>query len=225
MNINRLLKYLLGISLFLLVCACQHDTVYYTYHPIPNKGWSRGDTLRFSLPDTLTPGTYNLEVGVRHSNKYPYRDLWLELIQYIPGEKSSDSWVAKKDTIHLYLANEKGNWKGTGTTGGHFQLISHSGSLTIYNDSPKKLMEETKEDMTEEEDVESVQVGRKEKSLKDDNSANITKKGNRKKYTFLGKQHKLGKDAKHHLDVIHIMTDTTLLQLSDIGLRLSTQHP
>ena len=226
MNISHLLKYFLGISLFLLVCACQHDTVYYTYHPIPDNGWKRGDTLRFCLPDTLTPGTYNLEVGVRHSNQYPYRDLWLELIQYIQGEKPSDGWIAKKDTIHIYLANEKGNWNGTGTTGGHFQLLSPSGTLTLHNDSVPLITEEQTDLANDVEEVVPVKVSKKKKSSKEvpNEPSETIKKEPKKKYTFLGKQHKLGKDAKHHLDVTHIMCDSVLLQLSDIGLRLSTQQ-
>ena len=208
MNINRLLKYFLGVSLFLIVCACQHDTVYYTYNPVPVDGWKRGDTLQFCLPDTLSPGTYNLEVGVRHSDNYPYRDLWLELTQYIPCTESTDSWITKRDTIHLYLANEKGNWNGTGTTGGHFQLISPVGSLTLHNDSLHHITETS-----------TLIPDDKEMKVPREKSQEIPKK-----YTFLGKRHKLGRDAKHHLDMVQIMTDSVLLHISDIGLRLTHSH-
>lgn len=43
--------------------------------------------------------SYQYEIGIRHKDSYKYRDLWLTINQ---------------DTLHLYLADSKGNWEGTG---------------------------------------------------------------------------------------------------------------
>lgn len=42
---------------------------------------------------------YELSIGIRHLDSYPYRDIWLTL---------------NNDTLHLYLADQEGNWKGEG---------------------------------------------------------------------------------------------------------------
>ena len=44
-----------------------------------------------------------MEIGIRHKDSYLYRDIWLSIHQH-----------EQVDTVHLYLANENGNWKGNG---------------------------------------------------------------------------------------------------------------
>ena len=200
MNVSHFIKYCLGLLAFACLYACQTNTVYYTYEPISTEGWSKTDTLEFYLPDSVNLGTYHLEVGVRHSGKYPYRDLWLEITQYIPDLQAANEWTQKKDTIHIYLANEKGIWNGTGTTSGHFQLLSNAGELSIEGN---KLPDgEIKQDTDKEVHGQTSK---------------------RKKYTFEGKPHSLGKMANHRLKVTHIMTDSLLMHITDVGLRLSKE--
>ena len=207
MNISNLLKYCLGFTLILFIYACQSDTIYYTYVPISDKGWSKQDTLLFTLPDSLIPGNYSLEVGVRHSGKYAYRDLWLELTQYIPNLSSPKEWKVKKDTVHIYLASEKGNWNGTGTTGGHFQLLIPSGNFTFPDKQYK----------SNEDNDSQVTMNSSDQSIAGESSKNMV----RKKYTIEGKPHTLGKEARYQLKVVHIMTDSVLHHITDIGLRLN----
>ena len=196
MNIGHFFTYGFGCVALAFLCSCQSGTAYYAYEPISEDGWRQQDTLLFNLPDTILPGTYSMEIGVRHLGKYPYRDLWLELIQYIPNANSADLWQEKKDTFHIYLANEKGNWNGTGTTGGHFQLLSDARELHIS------------------EDVKGEDTPQKY-SLR-----NNLKSKQREKYTIEGKKHTLGQHTKFQLKVRHIMTDTLLLHISDIGLKI-----
>ena len=208
MKISHFLKYSLGVAFFLSLPACESDTVYYSYAPIPANGWSKNDTLEFYLPDSLTPGKYNLEVGIRHSGKYAYRDLWLELTHSIPNPKSSTDRIETIDTIHVYLASKKGNWNGTGTTGGHFQLLLPSGSFIFPS-----FQENVKEDSISKEA--HLETGA---SI---SSKNTSKNSLKKKYTLEGKPHIPKIKAKHHLKVVHIMTDSLLHHITDIGLRLS----
>lgn len=199
MKIRYYLKYMLGILSFLCLYACQQDMVYFEYEPVPTKGWSRQDTLQFYLPDTLSVGTYNLEIGVRHSGKYPYRDLWLELTQYVPDVRAAHEWIERKDTFHLFLANEQGYWIGTGTTGGHFQILAPAGQITFIEEG--KTVTKTNKDTASEDSKETDM--------------------HTLPYTFEGKKHTLQRNEKFHLQVTQIMTDTLLLHVSDIGLRLS----
>lgn len=101
------------ILLFLfLLTACQKSTLYHSYQPVPNTGWQRNDTLFYPLNSSLNTGYYEIQIGIRHLESYPYRDIWLEM-----SHNLQDSTSFQKDTLHLYLADEWGNWYGNGIGG------------------------------------------------------------------------------------------------------------
>lgn len=77
----KLLK-LFSLSIItVLLTGCENNpTVFHRYQAIPIQGWKRKDTLSFTIPDTLTGNRYELEIGLRHTEMYPYRDLWIALI-------------------------------------------------------------------------------------------------------------------------------------------------
>lgn len=89
--------------LLLLTAACQNKIVYHYYQPVASTGWLNGDTLRYTYTPTTLPTKQELEIGIRHIDSYPYRDLWLTINQH-----------EHIDTLHIYLANENGSWKGNG---------------------------------------------------------------------------------------------------------------
>lgn len=62
---------------------------------------------------------YEYEIGIRHKDTYKYRDLWLTI---------------NEDTLHLYLADSIGNWKGKGI-GNTRQLSSSWDSNKFTKDS------------------------------------------------------------------------------------------
>lgn len=135
-------SYMLSVLLIVELTACHTDTVYHVYHPVSENGWSKQDTLTYTLPDSLETGYYQLEVDIRHTEAYPYRDIWLELAferrksqstftvpskledsldinePYIP----TDSMVWVRDTLHLYLTDEQGRWLKGGTIGSLYQF-------------------------------------------------------------------------------------------------------
>lgn len=83
----------------LLTISCQQNTLYHSYQPVSVTGWYKNDTLVYSLPQALPNQPYTYELGIRHKDSYPYRDIWLTINQ---------------DTLHLYLADSIGNWIGNG---------------------------------------------------------------------------------------------------------------
>lgn len=115
--------------IFIAICAilasCSTNTVYHRYYPIEGNGWKRTDTISFTLNDSLDTGIYSTKIGVRHTVSYPYRDLWLSVS--LPDKE-------KSDTVHLYLANERGNWNGNGTASGYYQYES-DGPIFNYRES------------------------------------------------------------------------------------------
>ena len=95
-TINRVIY--LGLIL-LLTISCQENTIYHSYQPVESTGWHKSDTLIYPLPQSLTVASFQYEIGIRHEDSYKYRDIWL---------------TVNRDTVHLYLADSIGNWKGNG---------------------------------------------------------------------------------------------------------------
>jgi len=91
---------------------------------------------------------YEYEIGIRHKDTYKYRDLWLTI---------------NKDTLHLYLADSVGNWKGKGI-------------------------------------------------------------GNTRQSTFSWNTNKPSQDSISEFRMIHIMKDSILSDIQDLGLQIK-RHP
>ena len=71
--------FVLTIAAALLVIGCQRERAipYHHYVTVSEDGWRASDTLRFSLPETLPTGEYQLDLGMRFRPSFPYRGLWL----------------------------------------------------------------------------------------------------------------------------------------------------
>lgn len=105
------------VFLFLLLTGCGGDTVFHQYLPVPSQGWHRQDTLTFVLPDTFTRQACHMEIELRHTATYPYRNIGIGLLHPL-------NTVSTPDTFRLELADFRGEWKGKGTPGGLFQFKS-----------------------------------------------------------------------------------------------------
>ena len=94
------------IPIVLIVCAgllaaCSSDIVYGRFVSIPSEEWHMDSVVRFdySIVDTTTD--YSIVVYVRHTERYPYQNIWL-----FAGDSSHC------DTIGCYLADDRGRWLG-----------------------------------------------------------------------------------------------------------------
>lgn len=117
------------ICLLFVLTACENKTLYHSYQPVSHTGWTKEDTLHFQLPDTLVPGTYEFQIGIRHLDSYPYRDIWLAF-----SHNLQDSTIYETDTLHLYLADTAGAWLGDGI-GGLMQYNEHLPAHWVQRDS------------------------------------------------------------------------------------------
>lgn len=52
--------------------------------------------------------SYDITLGIRHDNYYPYRNLWL-FVDYIGNDT-----LIRRDTVECMMANEYGSWYGSG---------------------------------------------------------------------------------------------------------------
>ncbi len=123
---------LLLLTTLLATGACsRHANDYSAFSTIPPEGWKYGTALLYmpQTEDSIACGT--LSIIVRHSNLYPYRNLYLEVTSQQPAPNGQITFRA--DTLNIMLANELGEWLGHGsgvtfqhadTLSSHFQLLS-----------------------------------------------------------------------------------------------------
>ena len=66
----------LALCVLFLLNACHTDTRYHVYQAVSGEeGWDKSDSLAFHLPVGLSSGEYRMEIGLRHTGEYPYRDI------------------------------------------------------------------------------------------------------------------------------------------------------
>lgn len=97
------------VACFGLLASCQPDSLYHHSEVIDHQGWDMNDTLRFT--DTLgltAPFKLQGELTLRHSNAYPYQNLWLYITTH-----NGDS-LPVSDSINWVLAKPDGTWLGSG---------------------------------------------------------------------------------------------------------------
>lgn len=123
--LHQLRNKLACLPVFLLA-ACQSHTVYHSYEPISPDGWAKSDTLVYALPASIPMGNYEMEIGIRFQESYPYRDIWLGI-----SYNTLDTLTYVTDTLQLFLADEGGNKTGN-SPGGLYQCdLNYNASFPI----------------------------------------------------------------------------------------------
>lgn len=75
---------------------------------IDNTRWEYGDTLTFNQSrDTIADDVIEVELALRHTEDYPYANLWVEL-SYLTGD------TIEVDTFNIRMADDFGRWYGKG---------------------------------------------------------------------------------------------------------------
>lgn len=103
------------LSLCLGSCLPGHND-YSEYKELPVDGWPYSQSLTFTPDqgDSLAYGT--LSVALRHTNLYPYANLYLE-VSY-----ADTIGTTHRDTLNIKLADRYGRWLGKGV-GTDFQIV------------------------------------------------------------------------------------------------------
>lgn len=92
---------LMIVAMASLLSACSHDIVYSRFIPVSSEKWDADSVLRFDFAILDTTPDYRMIVYVRHTERYPYQNMWLFV-----GEGQY------RDTIEFYLADDRGQWLG-----------------------------------------------------------------------------------------------------------------
>ena len=82
--------------------------VYEKHVPIPDYSWNYNFHPSFDINITDTAAHYNINVTVRHTNAYPFSNLWLLITTNHANEKP------KTQRVELPLADRDGRWLGSG---------------------------------------------------------------------------------------------------------------
>ena len=97
----KVIGYWLWVIGCLTLASCQRDIVYSHFSPIPTEKWHVDSVAQFDYPIADTTASYQMLVYVRHTEKYPYQNMWLFI-------DNND----RRDTIEFYLADDRGQWLG-----------------------------------------------------------------------------------------------------------------
>ena len=96
--------YVLLISVFF---SCSKNNVTF-FENIPLDGWEQSKWVEFKLKNTAPSKTSRLEWIIRHSNDYPFSNIFVITKIFPPkGEPITD-------TLEYYLAEPSGKWIGKG---------------------------------------------------------------------------------------------------------------
>jgi len=106
---DLVLKRLIFILLLVSgLTSCTQADLYERLKNVPGGEWNAGEKLSFSLLVEDTTIGYNLFASIRHTNLYPYRNIWIRMGLQMPGTDTTTY-----QDFELPLAdNEK--WLGTG---------------------------------------------------------------------------------------------------------------
>ena len=132
---RSLLSCIFGISCLLL--SCIKGAVYEKHFAFKGHRWTQKDSVQFSFNITDTASNYLLFLMMRHTEAYPFSNLWLKTNTRLPDGKSTGYL-----NTEIPLAEESGKWLGRGmneiwehkmplTKNGGAMHFSQSGQYTI----------------------------------------------------------------------------------------------
>ncbi len=78
------------------------------FKTLPDDGWNKGMSIKFTPEYPDSTQTYDIELAVRHNNDYQYSNLSL-VVDLIDSVKN-----VSRSNIDFELSDGYGNWKGSG---------------------------------------------------------------------------------------------------------------
>jgi len=85
-----------------LLSSCRKGVVFSQFVPISSEGWEHNTLPEFVYTITDAEAAYRMLIYVRHTERYPYQNMWL-FVRDNQGHR---------DTIEFYLADDRGQWLG-----------------------------------------------------------------------------------------------------------------
>ncbi len=89
-----------------LITACEQSRVFDNNVALNKEGWLYGEQKSFEVNINDTSISYNLFINVRHTDEYPYDNLWLKMTTIFPDSTS------QQNNINVQLSEPDGQWTG-----------------------------------------------------------------------------------------------------------------
>lgn len=140
-NSRHLLSFML--LMVLLLTGCKQSTVYYHFENTSESGWEKNDELHFVVDSISADATYQEELALRISNRYPFMRLSLIVEQTVyPAGKTM------VDTLDCSLIDDRGNAIGQGVSQYQYlfllkNLELHRGDslhLAVHHDMKREIL-------------------------------------------------------------------------------------
>ncbi len=100
---------LLTFALAFNLTGCRQSPYYQRVEVIPQNAWMYNFKPTFKIDITDTTAAYLPYFIIRHTQAYPYCNIWVILNIKSPGDT-----VIKKERINITLAESSGKWLGNG---------------------------------------------------------------------------------------------------------------
>ena len=107
MKLSRIAIILMFLIGLLMVSACNSDCIISKNIAI-DKAWDKNDSIDFNFEINNSLANFSFYINIRHSIKYPYRNLYFFVSTEFPDGNISN------DTIECVLADIRGKWYGNG---------------------------------------------------------------------------------------------------------------
>lgn len=104
--IKTVLPFLILIS---FLNSCKEIDLYEKNIPIPNMQWNNTYKATGSFLIKDTNSSYNVLLVLRHTDAYPYNNIWLNVGLQAPGDTG-----LQYQKINLSLGNDANGWQGVG---------------------------------------------------------------------------------------------------------------
>lgn len=96
------------ILISVLVLSCDQNRIFEQNINLPDNSWKRNNVLVFNVEITDTIHPHNIFLNIRNGGQYQFRNLYM----FIKTVSPSGQWI--RDTVECVLADEKGDWHGSG---------------------------------------------------------------------------------------------------------------
>lgn len=94
------------LTLILTACESVIPERNSSFTHLSSEGWAYGDTIFLTPPPAIGKVT---RLTLRHTDSYPYRNLWIEVSQRHPDGKATT-----RDTVNIEMCDIYGQWHGSG---------------------------------------------------------------------------------------------------------------
>ncbi len=99
-------QFILLLAAVLFATGCEQTRVFDKNIPLAKEGWFYGEAKTFDVEILDTAIAYNMYVNIRHTDEYPYNNLWLKLNTTLPDG------TIQENKINVELSTPTGEWTG-----------------------------------------------------------------------------------------------------------------